>query len=269
MSVSKLQSLTAKLCIDSVVLPVCEPTLLEPQVVPILAVKSKRVRGLNNRFNKWCPKAVFELKNVGIHNLTDPVHGISQVKRELSKTELIVLSCGPKCIPTPEPISDLSVIYACGEYAQSMRRIYHKYNKPFPSAQWSKLDRLIRLPAVDEESEYRYARASLCVETYVANVRNKLLSAPMRNRRDTHSFVSNNFRKKVKSVCCALLNNPDILVKESDKNLGLCVLPRQWYVFQVLKLLNNKHDYVFVDHVPSVNDMFCVLKTALRYVTVI
>jgi hypothetical protein len=78
-----------------------------------------------------------------------------------------------------------------------------------------------------------------------------------------NAFVNDNFRKKVKNICASLLNDPDILVKESDKNLGLCVLPCQWYVDQVLKILNNKHDYVFVEHVPNVDDVFCGLKDAL------
>jgi hypothetical protein len=106
----------------------------------------------------------------------------------------VLLSCGPKCTATPKPISNTSVVYACREFADGVRHLYYKYNK------------LVRLP---DAEKYEYARASLSVETYLTNVRNKLLNAEIRSR-----------QKGKKCLCF----DPDILVKESDKNLGLCVL---------------------------------------------
>jgi hypothetical protein len=38
-------------------------------------------------------------------------------------------------------------------------------------------------------------------------------------------------------------------------------------VSQVLEILNKKHDYVFVEHVPSVDEVFCVLKEALNNIS--
>jgi hypothetical protein len=66
------------------------------------------------------------------------------------------------------------------------------------------------------------------------------------------------------SVCKDFLNDSEVIVKSSDKNLGLCVVPRVWYVNQALALLNDINNYEHVMCVPQICDVFNGLRALLK-----
>jgi hypothetical protein len=85
-------------------------------------------RKLEN-LSKWCPKGALDITNSGIHSLTDPSKGISDVMRVLTKTESIILSFGPNFIPPPEPISNKEVEVVFKNFANSVRKLYNNFDK--------------------------------------------------------------------------------------------------------------------------------------------
>jgi hypothetical protein len=217
----------------------------------------KKKRKRNERLSDWCPKGALDIVNEGIHNLTDPKYGICGVKRVLTQTESIILSFGPSFIPIPKPVKDEKVIEACDKYANSVRGVYNKYHKVAISGRMSDLDRLLRV------GTYAYPRASDPIEKYLDTVKSKLLNKSV-DSAVCDSFQNRNFHRKIVSVCKSFLNDKDVIVKASDKNLGLCVVPRVWYVNQVLALLNDTKNYEFVQCVPQTCDVFNGLRLMLK-----
>jgi hypothetical protein len=53
----------------------------------------------------------------------------------------------------------------------------------------------------------------------------------------------------------------DIIIKPSDKNLGVTVMNREWYLAEAHSQLNNPSVYTKISHFPNVTEMIAVLKS--------
>ncbi len=120
-------------------------------------------------------------------------------------------------------------------------------------------------------SSYKFAPASRRIESYLCSVKRKLLlvprKVPLTKKRRSLNVVSQFalFRSKIKQVCKRLLADDDIIVRETDKKLGLCVIPRNWYETQALSILNNHLNYVHVpvESIPTIKKAFSDLLCAV------
>jgi hypothetical protein len=56
----------------------------------------------------------------------------------------------------------------------------------------------------------------------------------------------------------------DIIVKPTDKKLGIAIIPRDWYEKQVLNALNDEENYKAIDILPTYEDIFNKLKDKLK-----
>ncbi len=118
---------------------------------------------------------------------------------------------------------------------------------------------------ITQTETYQYPKASEPIEQYLLCVKNKLLNTPLnKNANDANYILNRNFQRKVLSVCKSFMRDKDVIVKASDKNLGLCVIPRVWYVNQALNLLNTAGSYERVHVLPTVREVFDKLRIALQ-----
>ena len=120
-------------------------------------------------------------------------------------------------------------------------------------------DTLLRVP----NPSFIPSKASSHIEHYLATVRSaithRLTSIPF-------SFTPRN--KTLHNIVTSLKNDSSIIIKNADKNLGVCVVDTAWYTSEVLRQLNDTSTYTRLpspnEPTPTSNLLFARLRLVLH-----
>lgn len=232
----------------------------------------KRKRTPNLHLLKFFPRDVLSITNTGIHNLTMPEYKLCSTPRPLSAIETLVLSFGPQFIPTPRTLNIPAINTIVDDYANTLRRNYYFATHPSQTNTYTTLDKLVRI-----QSTFVPPTASKHIESYLNHVKLSLLSiakTPRIQYPNTAQYEracydvyrSNMMRKIIISTIKSLRNDDTILFKKCDKNLGLSVIPREWYENQALVQLTDQHTYKSIDDtaIPTVLCLFDDLRKTIH-----
>jgi hypothetical protein len=67
------------------------------------------------------------------------------------------------------------------------------------------------------------------------------------NEKDIVANMPNNMSKSQLSALSKLKKDKDIVIKPADKNLGLCIMDKSWYIDECKNILSNKDSYIQID----------------------
>ena len=155
------------------------------------------------------------------------MHNLSSF--HLPPPQLKLLSLGLDFIPPPQPIRKQQLIDAVVSLDRTYRLKYFFRNStniisPFriPNPSWNP-------PAVPE------------ITQTITSITSALPSPPTIQPRPHRNF---------RTALHNLKNNQDIVIKPADKNLGTCILSKDWYLNECLRQLNDKNTYTPVKDVP-------------------
>jgi len=183
------------------------------------------------------------IKNKGINNLTNI---------ELSNDENNILALGLSFIPTPKKSSLKNIFQSSLErYFRNIRLRYYFFDKNnknnnnnnsnyinntiyHASTVTHSLRKELHLPSsfTIESSENN------AIEQYITNTYNSFMNINNSNK------YKNNVSISSRIILEKMKNHPDIIFKPADKNLGITLLPRTWYVNEIQKQLNDTHTYL-------------------------
>jgi len=191
------------------------------------------------------------ISNTGIHNLSN---------YPLSEKEILALSLGQTFIPTPRNMNDLPsyMRQQLEDYRRrcSITRYFHKHP---PS---SETDPKLRVkgstwnpPLPPGDIIYRYLN----------QVQAKLDRSIQHAQQSLNS--NKNFNKTpdwIHSTLLTLKNNPDIIITDADKNMGICVVSTQEYVAEGMRQLTDPLTYRELSAPPDFNKIRDDLETLLK-----
>ena len=163
------------------------------------------------------------MSNLGLTNLSE---------RPLSPLEKLVLSQGLRFIPRPPDVENSSVFDGFQSFARSIR-----LRKAFANSDTStvsKLSLLLRIP----NPSYQPPCASPFIEDYISSVHTKL-SADLDTVPVRYSCYPKFFIETIRS----LRADKSIIIKNCDKNLGVCVVSRSWYESECFRQLSDTSTY--------------------------
>jgi len=227
----------------------------------------KRQRVKNYKLLDYFPKCIINMSNTGIHNLTLPEFGLCDKARILSPIEKVVLSLGPQFIMSPKylTIDEIHKLYT--NFARSVRLKHHFKCNPVYNSRYTALDKLIRIP-----SAFVPNKANVHVESYLQHVYNGLLSKCMNqsNTSTKYKAARHKYFKSRRTALCIirtirrLRKDSSIIVKKSDKNLGLCIVPSVWYEQQAMLHLTDKETYRNLTVLPKMATVFDSLRECIN-----
>lgn len=242
-----------------------EGTMLKDLFSHISTPSRNRVK--NYRLFDYFPKNIVNMSNTGFHNLTLPEFGLCDKPRVLSPIERIVLSLGPQFIMSPKYLSTDEITDLFSIFARSVRLKYYFKSNAAYNGTYTALDKLIKLP-----SSFMPNTASVHVESYLHYVRNSLLSMRVHkaNKGRKHKLSSYIYFKCRQTALCIvrtimrLRKDTSIVVKKSDKNLGLCILPSVLYEQQAMLHLNDTSTYCNLTVLPKMSVVFDTLREYVK-----
>ena len=181
------------------------------------------------------------IKNKGINNLTNIT---------LSTEEKNILALGLSFIPTPKKLSLKNIFQSSlDKYFRNIRLRYYfdKYNKNNNNNNSNYINNTIyhackvthslrnelHLPSTFTiNSSENHA-----IEQYITNTYNSFMDINNSNK------YKNNISIEKRKALERMKNHPDIIFKPADKNLGITLLPRTWYVNEIQTQLNDTNTY--------------------------
>lgn len=186
------------------------------------------------------PSIFSTITNRGVHNLSSTT---------LSDNQTLVLSLGLNFIFSPKNSTDSDILSSFNTYARHIR-----------------IAKLFSHPLTYSSSEFRVKSNSFVpppagkhLEAYLDNVlcklKEKMLEIPYQ-----HYSVPLGLLNTINS----LADNVDIIIKQADKNLGVCVVDRNWYIKEALRQLLDQSTYRRITRTPTSESFFADLKEILR-----
>lgn len=168
--------------------------------------------------------SVFEQKitNFGVHNISS---------LQLNYLQTKVLGYGLKFIPTPELTSNEQLTQNINKFKRTLRMKEFFKNKDLVQVRMNNYNKLtlpnpkFQPPIVNNKLEKKLE----LFEQFVLKINSK-----------TNHF---NWSKVEKQTLFNLKNNNSIILRPADKNLGIVVCDRQWYVNEVNQTLSNTFNY--------------------------
>lgn len=212
-------------------------------------LKKKRIRkrkGLRNiitdaysllRQMKRLPKFCQLITNKGIHNLS---------VKKLTLQEEAILSLGLKFIIKPPPNSKNEILNSYNSFVRSVR-----LKNQFLGANASTLSGrpLLRIP----NKSFVPSPAGKALENYITQVRYKLLERIQSINKEIQ--VKYKMPKIFTVTIKNLKKDSSILICNADKNLGICIVDREWYEKEALRQLQNVSTYMQITKMPH-GDIF-------------
>ena len=166
----------------------------------------------------------YRISNRGIHNLS---------KYNLSTDEARLLSYGRKFIPTPRPINPSSLSPFLQLYCRNVRlRFYFGTRSPDIDQKFKLRNPNYQPPPITTKP---------FIEKFLFNFKNIISNEYFNNFAKENRKT--NLTKGEKKSLNSLLNNNKIVIKNSDKNLGITIVDSDWYYASCLSHLNNERDY--------------------------
>jgi hypothetical protein len=181
------------------------------------------------------------MKNLGLTNLSE---------RVLSPLEQLLLSQGLSYIPLPPDLSNDDVRTGFNNFRRSIR--LRKFFLRQPSS--SSSDPFFRV----KNSAFDPPPAGSKLEFYISSCESeikRMLSASPCRRLAYHPFIL--------EAIHSLVNDPSIVIKPCDKNLGVAVLSRQWYESECLRQLSDSSTYRRLDSPPCFDELYDTLSAIL------
>jgi hypothetical protein len=179
----------------------------------------------------------------------------------LSRSERAILSLGLKFVPTPGPITREKLFTSSlDQYFRRIRQCYH-FDITMPIVKAAKQqdakkqlpvhpsNHLSIDPSINPSSSSRPI-LKLKSTRAAPNVNNHLINEYIRLTRDEFENVPllSDKRMRNTSYDCRMIlnkmrNHPSIIIKPADKNLGITILDREWYVNEMNRQLNDHLTY--------------------------
>ena len=212
---------------------------------PQRTLRKRRRKGARNiiteayrllRQHKRLPKFCQLITNKGIHNLSH---------KKLTVQEEAILSLGLKFIIKPPPNLRKEILDSYSNFVRSIR-LKNQFlggNTLVAGGQPS-----IRIP----NRSFVPSKAGKALENYITEVRYKLLENIQSVQKDIHA------QYKVPKIFSITINSlkkdSSILICNADKNLGICIVDREWYEKEALRLLqNNNNTYMKIPNMPHMD----------------
>ena len=173
------------------------------------------------------------VSNKGVYNITNLA--INSPPRELTTNETNLLSLGLKHIITPNCIDDNIIIADFNKYCRSIRLRYQFFNSPPDDT-----PAILRIPNPD----YQPKKASYLIEKYMRTTRKKIFSKLRQHK--TNTAINTSLNAEYYTTIQQLKDDSTIVILKADKSAGIVIANRQWYIYEIYKLLNNTEDYIRV-----------------------
>jgi hypothetical protein len=183
------------------------------------------------------------IENTGIHNHSQKI---------LTENEIYVLALGLNFIPTPSNVTDHIVLSAFDKFARSIRLRYQFIDN---SEECSNLSSILRVP----NPSFQPDKANACIEKYLNTVLNRIKTA-LRVAPFSYSGARCNFTNTI----TLLKEDKSIIIKPCDKNLGTCVVSREWYEKEALSQLSDDNTYERIMEPPLAEAIFSNLIAILH-----
>lgn len=213
--------------------------------------------GIHNRYDKGAPKrriinneSIFSINNPFLENNKESVINLS--KRVLTPSETLLLCLGTKFIPNlriyyKNSVADSTHVKNICNYVRKVFIRKHFCSQPSSID----LNDIFRVKNPNYHAPNQSDTKFKVVKHYVNSIHSNLLSQRSKkvhyDKSRLRPILPSHLNKALKS----LRADKDIVIKAADKNLGLVIMDKEFYITQVLTHLNNKLHYSLVASPPS------------------
>jgi hypothetical protein len=211
--------------------------------IMLLVRRTNKIKKEENKLVRLC----HPITPSSFHNLSST---------NFSKSQSLVLSLGMKFIPKP-PLPHLHTIIQ--DFDLFARRVRLRFQFLNAETSTSDLHKLIRTP----NPLYKPPKANTTIEQYLTKAKQKLiisLSLLQNSKKTYYHDRQSIFTPIIQSL--QELNT--IVITLADKNMGVTVVDKQWYVQEVMSQLQDRHTYTQLTHIPSLQILHTQLITILQ-----
>ena len=197
--------------------------------------------------------------NIGVHVLHDC---------RISEEEMIVLSLGLNFCPPPRKSKSILLSDAVAKFTRQVRIKKHFATLQLDNSTAFSIEQVLHLRinkslSLDEaRQQFEPNTTHSPIESYLTHIHNTL--CPQSNA-NTNNIKLTPVWRAYYNVVKQLGSRNDIIIKPSDKNLGVAVMDRNWYITQALTQLNNTAVYTPIETIPStisfINDLTTIVNT--------
>ena len=161
---------------------------------------------------------------------------INLSKRNLSRSEMSLLSKGLKFVPSANKIDRAKLKREVEEYGRKLRLIWHFRND----------ERTFSTDKFRPKSSVNPRNKDAIIETYLSSLEERLLDIEIPSRR------YNNLTKEERDALYSLRDDSSVIIKGADKGSVVVVWDRQDYLKEAYKQLEDREVYEEVPNDPSV-----------------
>jgi len=224
-------------------------------------IKSKLHTSVIKRGRSRCRKPKSTSKHQFFPEIINQeIHNISKYKP--SNFEKSILSLGLNFIPTPNASSKKHLLKEFDDFANNLRKrkaLIHFRNDPIVNQ--SNISLALHAIKKPQSSKiYDVFPQNSAIEKYINSVKSSLNSAIDQNK---FNKVPNKELIRIKKTISKLKNNKDIVIKPTDKNLGLCIMDADFYLKECHRQLDDSSTYKKLDKSPNFKGILTQLKRIL------
>ena len=158
------------------------------------------------------------------------------MQRQLTKSEISLLSKGLKFVPTPNTIDKAKLKQELEVFERKLRLMLHFWN----NERTFDCNKTFR-----PKSAFNPKNKDVIIETYLSSLEEKLLDI------DIPKDKFNNLSKEERDALYSLKNDNTIVIKGADKGSGVVVWDREDYLKEAHKQLSDEEVYEEVTNDPS------------------
>ena len=210
----------------------------------------------NNNYNNNNYNNILTLPNYNNNPpiiLNRSVHNLTNIK--FNDNILYLLGLNLKFCPAPKLLTDSEILNDFNSFARTIRLKYFFYS----NKQINFFDKYkIKNPS------YMPQMASSSIENYLYGIQNKLSEQLLRN--PVYKIKTSKYTKSIYKLIkeCNDLKTPlNILFIPSDKNLGITIVFKNWYINECYRHLNDIKTYIILPSKPDIILIYLQLKAIL------
>jgi hypothetical protein len=211
---------------------------------------------INNNYNNNNYNNILTLPNYNNNPpliLNRSVHNLTNIK--FNDNILYLLGLNLKFCPAPKPLMDSEILNDFNSFARKIRLKYFFYS----NKQINFFDKYkIKNPS------YMPQMASSSIENYLYGIQNKIAEQLLRH--PIYKIKTSKYTKSIYKLIkeCNNLKTPlNILFIPSDKNLGITIIFKNWYINECYRHLNDIKTYVILPSKPDIILIYLQLKALL------
>lgn len=173
------------------------------------------------------PSIFNSIKNRGVHNFSSTI---------LSENQTLVLSLGLNFIFTPKNSTDSDILASFENYARKIR-IAKFFSHPldYTSSDFRVKSNTFVPPLAGKHLE-AYLDIVLC------KLKERMIQIPYQHYNQSLGLTN---------TIQSLIDNINIVIKPADKNLGVCVVDKNWYIMEALRQLLDQTTYQLITQTPT------------------